>query len=99
MDEFFRPAREWNSGRFIIAGAQYPPSLRTSRNVERIEHLPPTAHRAFYNRVRFALNVTRGHDRRGLLAERTAVRSCGVRHANRHRQLARSCELLQSETF
>lgn len=60
VDEFIvRPAREWTAGRFIIAGAQYPPSLRTPPNVERIEHLPPTAHRAFYNRVRFALNVTR----------------------------------------
>lgn len=60
VDEFFlKPARDWNGGRFIIAGAQYPPSLRAPQNVERIEHLPPTAHRAFYNRVRFALNVTR----------------------------------------
>jgi len=60
VDEFIvKPAREWSSGRFIIAGAQYPQSLRTPQNVERIEHLPPTAHRAFYNRVRFALNVTR----------------------------------------
>lgn len=60
VDEFlFQPARTWTGGRFIIAGAQYPSSMRSPQNVEQIGHLPPTAHRAFYNRVRFALNVTR----------------------------------------
>jgi spore maturation protein CgeB len=54
-----RPAREWRSGRFAIAGAQYPASVATPRNVERITHLPPAEHRCFYNRQRFTLNVTR----------------------------------------
>jgi spore maturation protein CgeB len=53
------PARRWPDGRFVIAGAQYPDSVETPPNVERVIHLPPSAHRAFYNRLRFTLNVTR----------------------------------------
>jgi spore maturation protein CgeB len=53
------PARAWKSGRFIVAGAQYPSDLLWPGNVERVAHLSPSAHRAFYNAQRFALNVTR----------------------------------------
>ena len=53
------PARRWSAGRFIVAGPLYPASLRWPRNVERVDHLPPGEHRAFYNAQRFALNVTR----------------------------------------
>jgi spore maturation protein CgeB len=54
-----RPAGEWPEGRFVIAGAQYPDSVVTPPNVERIVHLSPSEHRGFYNRLRFTLNVTR----------------------------------------
>jgi spore maturation protein CgeB len=53
------PARKWPAGRFVIAGPQYPATLDTPANVERIVHLAPGEHRRFYNRQRFALNVTR----------------------------------------
>ena len=53
------PARRWPAGRFVVAGAQYPDSLDMPPNVERIVHLAPGEHRRFYNRQRFALNVTR----------------------------------------
>jgi spore maturation protein CgeB len=53
------PAREWKEGRFVVAGAQYPDTIRWPRNVRRRTHLPPRQHRAFYNSQRFALNVTR----------------------------------------
>jgi spore maturation protein CgeB len=52
-------AREWPEGRFAVAGPQYPGSIEWPENVERIEHLPPAEHRAFYCRQRFTLNVTR----------------------------------------
>jgi spore maturation protein CgeB len=52
-------AREWPAGRFVIAGPLYPPDLTWPANVERIEHLPATKHRDFYNAQRFALNITR----------------------------------------
>jgi spore maturation protein CgeB len=45
--------------RFAVAGPQYPKDLRWPSNVERIEHVPPTEHAAFYARSRFTLNVTR----------------------------------------
>ncbi len=43
------PARRWPEGAFAVAGPQYPSSIHWPANVERIEHLPPAAHRAFYN--------------------------------------------------
>ena len=45
--------------RFVVAGALYPTELAWPRNVERIEHLPPADHRAFYGAQRFTLNLTR----------------------------------------
>lgn len=53
------PARSWTHGRFAVVGPQYPKRLRWPRNVERIGHLAPREHRAFYNAQRFTLNVTR----------------------------------------
>ena len=35
------PARRWPEGRFVVAGPQYPETIRWPANVERIEHLPP----------------------------------------------------------
>ena len=54
-----QPAREWDRGRFIVAGPQYPESIDWPRNVEYRSHLPPAEHRAFYNSQRFTLNITR----------------------------------------
>jgi spore maturation protein CgeB len=53
------PARCWRKARFAVAGPQYPPELRWPRNVLYTSHLPPSAHRAFYSRQRFTLNLTR----------------------------------------
>lgn len=52
-------AREWRAGRFAVAGSQYPAGVSWPENCERIVHLPPAAHRDFYNASRFTLNVTR----------------------------------------
>ncbi len=49
----------WAEGRFVVAGPQYPASVEWPPNVKRIEHLPPAAHRKFYNEQRFTLNITR----------------------------------------
>lgn len=54
-----QPAGAWTTGRFVVAGSSYPASIEWPLNVERIEHLPPSAHCAFYNRQRFTLNLTR----------------------------------------
>ncbi|MFL6215620.1 MAG: glycosyltransferase [Blastocatellia bacterium] len=53
------PARRWTKGRFAVAGPMYPQTINWPANVERIEHLSPAEHRAFYNSQRFTLNVTR----------------------------------------
>jgi spore maturation protein CgeB len=53
------PARQWPGGRFTVAGPQYPAQIAWPENVQYTAHLPPAAHRAFYNRQRFTLNVTR----------------------------------------
>jgi spore maturation protein CgeB len=53
------PARAWPEGRFVVAGPQYPKTIRWPRNIRRIQHLPPKRHRGFYNAQRFTLNLTR----------------------------------------
>jgi spore maturation protein CgeB len=53
------PARAMPERRFVVAGPQYPPEIAWPDNVERIEHLPPVEHAAFYSASRFTLNVTR----------------------------------------
>lgn len=46
-------------GSFVVAGPQYPKDITWPDNVERIEHVPPAGHRAFFNQQRFTLNLTR----------------------------------------
>ena len=46
-------------GRFIVAGPSFPAEIRWPSNVQRVEHLAPAEHRAFYNAQRYTLNVTR----------------------------------------
>jgi spore maturation protein CgeB len=53
------PARRLPLRKFVVAGPQYPGDIDWPANVERIEHLPPREHAAFYNASRFTLNVTR----------------------------------------
>jgi len=53
------PARQRPDLRFAVAGPQYPAAMTWPANVERIDHLPPADHAAFYNSSRYTLNVTR----------------------------------------
>ena len=52
-------ARAAPNRRFAVAGPQYPDTVQWPDNVERIEHLPPAEHAAFYGASRATLNVTR----------------------------------------
>ena len=54
-----KPAADFPEKDFVVAGPQYPEDFNWSKNVQRIEHLPPAEHREFYNSQRFTLNVTR----------------------------------------
>ena len=53
------PARQWDAGRFVVAGPGYPENVEWPPNCDRIEHVPPARHRAFYTSQRFTLNLTR----------------------------------------
>lgn len=53
------PARALPELRFAVAGPQYPESIDWPPNVERIEHVPPSGHPAFYAAQRFTVNTTR----------------------------------------
>lgn len=54
------PSRRLADRQFVVAGACYP-EQRWPDNVDRIEHVPPGDHPAFYDSLRFTLNVTRAH--------------------------------------
>ncbi len=52
-------ARKRPGMKFAVAGPQYPDGIAWPDNVERIEHVVPDDHPAFYAASRFTLNVTR----------------------------------------
>lgn len=53
------PARVDSRLKTVVAGAQFPPEIEWLPNVERLEHIPPPDHCAFYNAQKYTLNVTR----------------------------------------
>lgn len=53
------PARRLPWMRFVVAGSMFPDDIDWPGNVDRIDHLPPERHAAFYNAQRFTLNITR----------------------------------------
>ena len=57
------PAAQLPEARFAVAGPQYPEAIEWPGNVERIEHVSPAGHPAFYAGQRFTLNVTRAEMR------------------------------------
>lgn len=60
IDEFLtRTAQMLPERRFIVAGPQYPRSVKWPKNVRRINHLNPRWHARFYSSSRLTLNVTR----------------------------------------
>jgi spore maturation protein CgeB len=54
-----QPARRLPQMRFVVAGPQYPGAIEWPANVERLEHVAPADHAAFYAAQRFTLNITR----------------------------------------
>jgi spore maturation protein CgeB len=60
LDSLLRePAARLPGARFVVAGPQYPDDVEWPGNVDRVEHLAPGAHAAFYASQEFTLNVTR----------------------------------------
>lgn len=66
------PARLRPQERFAVAGPMYPPELIWPDNVERIDHLAPGEHPAFYSSSALTLNLTRPEMR--LLGHSPSVR-------------------------
>ncbi len=65
LDELLlEPARRDRALRCAVAGPQYPAEIAWPENVERIEHVPPRDHPAFYAAQAFTLNITRADMRR-----------------------------------
>jgi spore maturation protein CgeB len=58
------PARQAPQLRFVVAGPLYPSDIVWPPNVERMEHVGPADHPAFYAASRFTLNITRADMRR-----------------------------------
>ncbi|HZR57548.1 MAG TPA: glycosyltransferase [Terriglobales bacterium] len=56
---FCNPAQKLPGRKFLLAGPQYPKDLFWPSNVERIIHLEPRFHPAFYCSSRLTLNLTR----------------------------------------
>lgn len=54
-----QPARQLPARQFIVAGPQYPKTVKWPSNVRRITHLNPRWHAQFYSSSRLTLNVTR----------------------------------------
>lgn len=62
LDELLlQVARDFGRGRFVVAGPQYPRSIRWPNNVTRYPHLAPAKHRAFYNSQKFTVNIARAN--------------------------------------
>ncbi|HKQ75678.1 MAG TPA: glycosyltransferase [Blastocatellia bacterium] len=53
------PARWWKQARMVIAGSEYPKTIKCPPNVTLTPRLTPDMRRALYNAQRFTLNVTR----------------------------------------
>jgi spore maturation protein CgeB len=58
-DLLLEPARQHPCERYCVAGPMYPTDIHWPANVERIEHIPPAEHPAFYCAAAFTLNLTR----------------------------------------
>jgi spore maturation protein CgeB len=52
-------ARRWPEGRFAVGGPQYPDHIEWPDNCDRMTHVAPPEHPAFYGAQRFTLNLTR----------------------------------------
>ncbi len=60
IDELLcQPALQLKERKFIVAGPQYPATMKWPANVRRITHLNPRWHARFYSSSRLTLNVTR----------------------------------------
>jgi len=83
-----QPACRLPRMRFVVAGPQYPAGIDWPGNVERLEHVAPADHAAFYAAQRFTLNITRAAMiAAGWSPSVPSVRGCFMRNADHQRPL------------
>lgn len=56
---FLEPSRRRPDLKFLLAGSMYQWGWNWGSNVEKLDHVAPTEHAAFYSSSRLALNITR----------------------------------------
>lgn len=54
-----KPAVSAPNLKFVVAGAQYPQTIKWPANIERIDHIAPQDIPVFFSKMRWALNATR----------------------------------------
>jgi spore maturation protein CgeB len=59
-DLFIQVACQLPARRFVIGGSKYPIDFPWQPNIWYVQHVPPSAHAAFYCSSALTLNVTRG---------------------------------------
>ena len=59
-DLFIQVARRLPERRFVIGGSKYPIDFPWRDNIWYVQHVPPSAHAAFFSSSFLTLNVTRG---------------------------------------
>ena len=59
-DLFIQVARRLPEQRFVIGGSKYPSDFPWQQNIWYVQHVPPSAHAAFFCSSALTLNVTRG---------------------------------------
>ena len=61
LDELFiQVARRLRQRRFVVGGSKYPIDFPWQQNIWYVQHVPPSAHAAFFSSSPMTLNVTRG---------------------------------------
>jgi spore maturation protein CgeB len=59
-DLFIQVARRSPARRFVLGGSKYPIDFPWQQNIWYVQHVPPSAHAAFFCSSSLTLNVTRG---------------------------------------
>src|ERR1051326_8955697 len=59
-DLFIQVARRLPQKRFIVGGSKYPIDFPWRQNIWYVQHVPPSAHAAFFSSSPLTLNITRG---------------------------------------
>jgi spore maturation protein CgeB len=89
-------ARQNRDRKFAVAGPQYPEAIAWPDNVDRIDHLPATEHRSFYNSQIHSESDSQRYGSRRVFSQRAPVRSRCLRSSYTDRPVARASNSLHT---